>query len=81
MAVKLLFFAQCADWMKQREYEVQLKPSFNKVMDIVNNYSELSPLLEHIESLKIAVNLEYADLQTMIKDGDEIAFLPPFSGG
>lgn len=29
----------------------------------------------------VAVNQEIASKQTMIQDGDEVAFLPPFSGG
>lgn len=29
----------------------------------------------------IAVNHEMADMDTIVKDGDEVAFIPPFSGG
>lgn len=28
-----------------------------------------------------AVNLEYADLQRPVRDGDEVAFFPPVTGG
>lgn len=29
----------------------------------------------------VAVNLEYARFDTPVKDGDEVAFFPPVSGG
>jgi len=32
-------------------------------------------------SLAVAVNREYAGLATMLRDGDEVALLPPVSGG
>jgi molybdopterin converting factor subunit 1 len=32
-------------------------------------------------SLLVAVNREYAAADTPLKDGDEVAFLPPVSGG
>jgi len=33
------------------------------------------------KSIMISVNQEFATKNTMIKDGDEVALLPPFSGG
>lgn len=32
-------------------------------------------------SLLVSVNQEFATDDTVVKDGDEVAFLPPFSGG
>jgi molybdopterin converting factor small subunit len=32
-------------------------------------------------SLLIAVNYEYANWDTSLKEGDEVAFFPPVSGG
>jgi molybdopterin converting factor small subunit len=29
----------------------------------------------------VSVNLDVASLEAIIKDGDEVALLPPFSGG
>lgn len=29
----------------------------------------------------VAVNMEYADLGRAVKDGDEVAFFPPITGG
>ena len=33
------------------------------------------------KSIAVAVNQEYAGLATVLKDGDEVALLPPVSGG
>jgi molybdopterin synthase sulfur carrier subunit len=32
-------------------------------------------------TVRVAVNQEYADLEQRVKDGDEIAFFPPVTGG
>ena len=32
-------------------------------------------------SIAVAVNAEYARFETRVADGDEVAFLPPVSGG
>ncbi len=39
------------------------------------------PRLELLKSFMIAVNGEYADAGTIIKQGDEVAIIPPVSGG
>lgn len=36
---------------------------------------------EYERSISCAVNEEYAQFATPLKDGDEVAFLPPVSGG
>ncbi len=33
------------------------------------------------KKVMVSVNQDVADLNTVIHDGDEVAFLPPFSGG
>ena len=36
---------------------------------------------EYEKSMSVAVNAEYARMTAAVHDGDEIAFLPPVSGG
>ena len=43
--------------------------------------SEFPDLTAHERSVSCAVNEDYARLSTPLHDGDEIAFLPPVSGG
>jgi molybdopterin converting factor subunit 1 len=42
---------------------------------------EFPDLAAYATSISVAVNEEYARLTTTVKDGDEVAFLPPVSGG
>ncbi|HEY2908028.1 MAG TPA: molybdopterin converting factor subunit 1 [Vicinamibacterales bacterium] len=43
--------------------------------------AEFPALSEYERSISAAVNLDYARMNTEVRDGDEIAFLPPVSGG
>lgn len=38
-------------------------------------------MADYRPSVSCAVNAEYARFKTAVRDGDEIAFLPPVSGG
>ena len=53
------------------------------LMEVLRSVPELTPLLagNGLSRLKVAVNLQYAETETEVKDGDEVAFLPPFCGG
>jgi molybdopterin synthase sulfur carrier subunit len=43
--------------------------------------AEFPGLAAHARTISCAVNEEYARLTTTLADGDEVAFLPPVSGG
>lgn len=45
---------------------------------LVDEYPAIAP---YAESMSCAVNAEYARMTTTVEDGDEVAFLPPVSGG
>jgi molybdopterin converting factor subunit 1 len=42
---------------------------------------EFPGLADYERSISTAVNAEYAQLDHVLGDGDEVAFLPPVSGG
>ena len=42
---------------------------------------EFPPMADYSRTVACAVNEEYARLTAPLHDGDEIAFLPPVSGG
>jgi len=42
---------------------------------------EFPDLAAYERAVSVAVNLEYARMNTTLREGDEIAFLPPVSGG
>jgi len=43
--------------------------------------SDLFPALKDLSSLAVAVNSNYASDKTLISETDEIALIPPVSGG
>jgi molybdopterin converting factor subunit 1 len=42
---------------------------------------EYPAIAAYAASISCAVNIEYARMTTAVNDGDEVAFLPPVSGG
>jgi molybdopterin synthase catalytic subunit/sulfur carrier protein ThiS len=52
------------------------------VRDVLAHYlSEVPRMKESLASLAVAVNQEYAGAETGLNSGDEVALLPPVSGG
>lgn len=51
------------------------------VSDLLGQLHERYPALTGIRSLLIAVNGEYAEAEQLLTDRDEIAVIPPVSGG
>ena len=43
--------------------------------------SEMPSLREYEKAMSVAVNAEYSRMAASVRDGDEVAFLPPVSGG
>ncbi len=50
------------------------------VADVLNVYRERVPGFAW-DAIAVAVNQEYAQAGDVLKDGDEVALLPPVSGG
>ena len=46
--------------------------------DLANQFPELA---NYERSISSAVNADYAKMDYVLSDGDEVAFLPPVSGG
>ena len=42
---------------------------------------EMPPLRDYERTMSVAVNADYARMSAPVHDGDEVAFLPPVSGG
>ena len=43
--------------------------------------TEMPALVEYEQTMSVAVNAEYARMAADVHEGDEVAFLPPVSGG
>jgi molybdopterin synthase sulfur carrier subunit len=42
---------------------------------------EMPDLLAYERTMSVAVNADYAKMSAKVQEGDEVAFLPPVSGG
>jgi molybdopterin synthase catalytic subunit len=81
MTVKVLFFGLLKDLTGRSEDRLEL-PDGSSLSRVFQHYAEKFPRLgEMSRSIVMARNQEFADPSSPIADGDEIAFLPPVSGG
>jgi molybdopterin synthase catalytic subunit len=81
MLVRILYFGVLKDLVGRPSEEADLPDGadLRAVFDTVA--ARCPPLKEMARSIVLARNREFADLSTKIEDGDEVAFLPPVSGG
>ena len=81
MKVKVLFFSFCQDIVGKRETEVEV-PEGATVADLVAEVAVAHPRFLQIEkSLMVSVNQGYVERGEELNEGDEVAFIPPVSGG
>jgi molybdopterin synthase catalytic subunit/molybdopterin converting factor small subunit len=81
MKVSILFFGVLKDLAGRSSETVDL-PAGALVRDLLAYYAGGVPRLEAMApSLAISVNREYAAANRPLREGDEVALLPPVSGG
>lgn len=81
MGIRVLFFASLADVVGMRETSLDAA-DLPDVKSVFARFEEKHPrLAEFRKSILYAVNSEFAEPDAEVKDGDEVAFLPPVSGG
>ena len=61
--------------------DTSIKINGTTVKELRNELNERYPQLLGLKSLFIAVNSDYADDDRVLKADDEIALIPPVSGG
>ena len=85
--IKILFFASIRELFNQEKIMIDINAlSIQSADDLVNFYSQKeggpwSELKNRKAKTKIAINQEMREWHTALKDGDELAFLPPITGG
>ena len=83
--MKILYFA----WMREHtgcaEEEVELPDGVTTVVELVPHLASQSDghatALRNLKTVRVAVNRTHSALDASIKQGDEIAFFPPVTGG
>jgi molybdopterin synthase catalytic subunit len=81
MKVRVLFFGLLKDVTGCAEEGLEI-PDGARLEQVFRHYSARYPKIgEMAGSIVMARNREFAALSTPVNDGDEVAFLPPVSGG
>lgn len=81
MRVRVLFFGQLKDLVGLSSDEIDL-PAGSNLETVFLHYSSQEPrLAEMAGSVAMARNLRFAHPSEAIEDGDEVAVMPPVSGG
>ena len=81
MRIRFLLFALYRDIAGSDEFELVL-PEGMTALDAVNALRAGRPALENLPARPVvAINRTYAALEETLRDGDELALLPPVAGG
>jgi len=81
MLVRVLFFGILKDLAGKASDTVDL-PENASIRDVLLHYEEQVPQLKKLfSSVAVAVNRRYAGTETKLNPNDEVALLPPVSGG
>jgi molybdopterin converting factor subunit 1 len=81
MRVRLLFFAVLRDITGSHEASLEL-PAGTRAMDVWQSLRhQYTALASYIQPPMTAINQSYAPADAVLSDGDELAFIPPVSGG
>ena len=79
--LKVLFFASCREAAGRREADLEFDGPLT-VAGVLETLCRDHPSLRPLSGiLQVAVNAEYASRDAPLRDGDEIALIPPVSGG
>lgn len=75
MSIQVKFFASLREILGLSEIAI------DPVNSVAEAWNTATQQAEPPKNLLVAVNLDYATFDSPIKDGDEVAFFPPVTGG
>ncbi len=79
--IRVLFFGLLRDIVGVREDTLEVAEGAS-VGTVFEHYAVKAPRLREVSSsIVLALNQQFSEPQAALKDGDEVAFLPPVSGG
>jgi len=80
MKVQVLLFGIARDIVGQRHLAFEHSEPID-VKSFKQVLQDKYPKMNHLSYFKVAINQEFAEDEQMLIEGDEIALIPPVSGG
>ena len=81
MKVKVIYFAVYSELLGKREESISIEKGTTVKQALEKCTKGLTERKKLLEATMFAVNDEYVDSTVSLKDGDELVFIPPVSGG
>lgn len=77
MTITVKYFASLSEEFGRREEHIDA----SRITTVADVWALVSKNRTLPGNLLLAVNLDYARPDTQVRDGDEVAFFPPITGG
>ena len=83
--IKIILFASFKELLNCSEFDQQLDDGatiYSLCESLANKGETWKMVFSDAEkTVKVACNLQMADMSTVLEEGDEVAFFPPVTGG
>lgn len=77
MSIKVRYFASLKEIVGRNEDELM----FSKVVTVDEIWRQANNNIELPANSLASVNMDYVSFDSLVNDGDEVAFFPPVTGG
>ena len=77
MSIKVLYFASLKESVGRSEDDL----TFTSLLTVHEAWNRANPDKSLPANILAAVNMDYVEFDNIVKDGDEVAFFPPVTGG